>query len=87
MWRSGLAFDTQEVEGMNNILQEMSKRAGFLHLALASARMSIKKGDTIEASACAAFHKETMTEMSSYRQAHRFIGTVACGPAPAEAIF
>ena len=51
--RSEAPTDMQEVEGMISVLQLMSKRAPTLQVALASARMQIKKGDAINATECA----------------------------------
>ena len=72
-WRAQCPFDTQEVEGMNNILQEMSKRAGHLHLGLASARMTIKKSDPIDAASCCLDHERILHDMSTERHATKFL--------------
>eukprot|EP00959_Pyramimonas_sp_CCMP1952_P078621 1643298-Pyramimonas_sp.AAC.1 len=46
--------------------------SGDLHLALASARVMIKKGDPIVARECANYHNTVMQELSSPSNASRF---------------
>ena len=78
-WRSQLPFDTQEVEGMNNVLQEMTRRAGHLHLALASARMCLKKGPELCARTCVFFDPEVQKIMESQSYASKFLPVHAVG--------
>lgn len=81
-WRSQLPFDTQEVEGMNNVLQEMTRRAGHLQLALASARMCLKKGPEVAARTCLALDQEVKKVMASSEYATKFLTVNAVGKPP-----
>ena len=42
-WRSVLPMDTQNLEGINSVIQVMCKRAPHMGVALLNARLSIKK--------------------------------------------
>eukprot|EP00959_Pyramimonas_sp_CCMP1952_P295781 6186711-Pyramimonas_sp.AAC.1 len=54
--RAATPFETQEVEGMANVLQHMCPPAPGLRIHLASARMALKKGDAISVIECVDFH-------------------------------
>ena len=45
--RSKLPSETQDIEGMNSVLQRMAKLAPNLQMAMASDRLGIKTGDRI----------------------------------------
>ena len=74
--RSEAPTDMQEVEGMNSVLQLMSKRAPTLQVALASARMQLKKGDAINATECAELNESVKQHMASSDYLHRHLPLV-----------
>ncbi len=70
--RAVLVGQTQDLERMNNMLVRMAERAPHMGLALASARMSMKKGRSVEAHACAAIVPAIREFMATYEHAQRF---------------
>ena len=71
--RAEMPLDMQEVEGMNSVLQLMSKRAPTLQVPLASARLQLKKGDDISPADCVEMHDSIVAMQSSqeYLQRHQ----------------
>eukprot|EP00959_Pyramimonas_sp_CCMP1952_P454518 9470029-Pyramimonas_sp.AAC.1 len=72
MLRAQLPIDTQEIEGMNSILQCMSDRAPFLKLPLASDRMQIKKASRITPDDCVCLHHAVVAKQQETTYLHRF---------------
>ena len=54
--RSMIPVDTQDIEGMNSVLQTICRQAPFIHMSLACARMSIKFGQDISVRECTDMH-------------------------------
>ena len=69
--RSRIPLDTQEIEGANSVIQEMSRRSPNLHLALASDRITIKKGDPISVQECCQLHDQVVEQMQCAKHMHR----------------
>ena len=67
---------TVGVEGFNSILSNLSSRMPRLGLAAASAKMSLRKGRSIEPQQCVELHKEVAVFMNSEENANRFNTTV-----------
>jgi hypothetical protein len=63
--RSKLPHNTQDIEGMNSILQIMHRVAPRLGLACANARMAMKIGDPISAEECVDLHKQVLQDITS----------------------
>eukprot|EP00959_Pyramimonas_sp_CCMP1952_P129643 2711272-Pyramimonas_sp.AAC.1 len=63
--RSRMPFDTQEVEGMNSVIQIMTRIAPSMRLPLTSHRVRIKKGDPISVEECIAVDKQVREEMAT----------------------
>lgn len=73
IWRAQLPFETQCVEGLNSLLQEMARRARYLKVPLAATRMCIKGGDPIAVEECQRLHGLTLQEMENTRRGDRFL--------------
>ena len=71
--RSQMPAETQDIEGNNSVLSAMSKIAPNLHIALATTRLSIKKGKRVTASQCVAMHNEVQQFLQSETNAGRFV--------------
>jgi hypothetical protein len=63
--RSKLPHNTQDIEGVNSILQIMHRVAPRLGLACANARMAMKIGDPISAEECVDLHKQVLQDITS----------------------
>ncbi|CAK0813601.1 unnamed protein product, partial [Prorocentrum cordatum] len=88
--RSKLPHDTQDVEGMNSVLQRMCSIAPRMKLPLASDRMRAKMGDPIAPEECVQLHAAVLDHMASEAYAGRFaelppLGDHAAPIAPPEA--
>ena len=70
--RGVLHGDTQEIEGWNNVLQLMGRRARSMRIPLASARMKLKHGARITPEQCCAVAGEIKREMHTSEYADRF---------------
>ena len=60
-----IPVDTQDIEGMNNVLQTICRQAPFIHMSLACARMSIKFGQDISARECTDMHAVVLEYMNT----------------------
>ena len=85
LFRAGITMDVQEVEGMNSLVQSMSKHAPSIGLPLASDRMQIKKGIDISPSECTDLHGDVVRAMESDETTQRFLPVVA-SHSPDEAV-
>eukprot|EP00959_Pyramimonas_sp_CCMP1952_P074928 1565791-Pyramimonas_sp.AAC.1 len=81
--RSRLPHDTQDVEGMNSVLQRMCDIAPNMHIPLASDRMRIKMGARISAEEAVELHPAIMDTLRSLKYVQRFASMPAILAAPA----
>eukprot|EP00969_Alexandrium_andersonii_P098363 4341427-Alexandrium_andersonii.AAC.1 len=63
--RSLAPGDTHDIEGISSILQKMCKLAPTMGLALASARISLKKSEPLTPSVCTPMHGRVVAYMES----------------------
>ena len=70
--RSSMHGDTQDLEGDNSILQVMTSRARRMRIALASARMQLKRGQQLTAATCSAMHHQVLAYHNTEQNAARF---------------
>ena len=85
--RSLLTLDTQEIEGMNSIVQQMCRSAPHMQVMRASDRLALKKGDLITAQECCDMHGAIIKYMNTDDFMNRFaplstVGTPAQHPDP-----
>ena len=76
-WRSRMAGQTQDVEGLISVLQVMTNRCPNMRLPLATSRLSIKCGMQITSLECASLHSRVKEEMSHDDNVQRFTPNVA----------
>ena len=72
MVRRELGSNTQDIEGMNSLLQRMTALAPNCRMATASDRMQIKKGEVISAEECVGLHTAVVEQQRSHEYMHRF---------------
>ena len=65
LWRSTLSGQTQDIEGMNSVLQAATARAPTVSASTINNRMSIKHSDTISVSECVALDALVSSEMKT----------------------
>ncbi|CAK0876362.1 unnamed protein product, partial [Prorocentrum cordatum] len=70
--RSNATVTTQEIEGMNSVIQAIGKAAPFIHLPLVAARIGLKKGDALSAEECVARHAEARLFQGAEENNNRF---------------
>ena len=86
MLRAALPVDTQEIEGMNSILQTMASRATTMRIPLASDRMQVKKSQKLSVEECLECHEDVVAFVASPENLGRFEeGPPDAVPAPARA--
>jgi len=79
--RAGLADNTQDVEGLNSILQALVTRGRRTEQASADARMALRVGDELEASALSDMHGRTCAHIDTDAHITRYT-TCAGEPGP-----
>lgn len=66
LFRAYLKGDTQKIEGANNTIQEVTRQAPRIQLALTSARVSWKAGASVTPIQCAEVHTEVLVALESF---------------------
>ena len=80
--RSLLPSDTQDIEGMNNILQRLNKLATNYGMAGASDTLCLRKSDRVSAAECASRHAKAVAYLQDNRYRFLPICDDATIPAP-----